>query len=109
MLYNINYFLSHMREVSGVSEATLDHYEGVGRFWRAWFYYDMVQEFENVPWYEHEIKSNDQEALYKTQDSRAFVMEKVLEDISFAAEKLLNGKTSIGPVARKSTDMSLSP
>ncbi len=51
MLYNINYFLSHMREVSGVSEATLDHYEGVGRFWRAWFYWAKVKTFGGVPWY----------------------------------------------------------
>ena len=48
MLYNINYFLSHMREVSGVSEATLDHYEGVGRFWRAWFYWAKVKTFGGV-------------------------------------------------------------
>lgn len=82
-----NYYLDNMVRAKGnVDESVYNHYEGVGRFWRAWFYYDMVQEFENVPWYEHEIKSNDQEALYKTQDSRAFVMEKVLEDISFAAE-----------------------
>ncbi len=82
-----NYFLDNMPRAKGnVDESVYNHYEGVGRFWRAWFYYDMVQEFENVPWYEHEVKSNDKEALYKTQDSRAFVMERVLKDISFAAE-----------------------
>lgn len=83
----INYYLDQMVKAKGKLEpAVYNHFEGVGRFWRAWFYFDMVQEFENVPWYDHEIKSGDQEALYKTQDSRKFVMDKVFEDIDFAAK-----------------------
>ncbi len=83
----VNYYLDHIPNAKGaVDEKVYNHYEGVGRFWRAWFYYDMVQEFENVPWYEHEVKSNDQEALFKTQDSRQFVMDKVFEDIDFASK-----------------------
>lgn len=83
----INYFLDHMVNAKGnVEDKIYKHYEGVGRFWRAWFYFDMVQEFENVPWYGTEVKSDDLDALYKTQDSRKYVMERVLEDISFAAE-----------------------
>ena len=85
-----NYFLDNItRAKKNVDEAVYNHYEGVGRFWRAWFYYDMVQEFENVPWYEHELKSGDKEGLNKTQDSRQFVMSKVLEDITFAASNCL--------------------
>ncbi len=70
MLYNINYFLSHMREVSGVSEATLDHYEGVGRFWRAWFYWAKVKTFGGVPWYGEPIDAEDMVALYRARDER---------------------------------------
>lgn len=86
MLYNINYFLLHMHEVSGVSQEVLDHYEGVGRFWRAWFYWSKVKTFGGVPWYETPIDAEDMVALYKERDSRELVMSKILEDLNFACE-----------------------
>lgn len=86
MLYNINYFLTHMHEVSGVSQQTLDHYEGVGRFWRAWFYWAKVKTFGGVPWYDTPIDAEDMVALYKPRDSREYVMSKILEDLDYACE-----------------------
>lgn len=86
MLYNINYFLAHMHEVSGVSDQTLEHYEGVGRFWRAWFYWAKVKSFGGVPWYDTPIDAEDMVALYKPRDSREYVMSKILEDLDFACE-----------------------
>lgn len=44
-IYNINYFLVHMREAKGLSEATYNHYEGTARFWRAWQYFEKVKTF----------------------------------------------------------------
>lgn len=85
-IYNINYFLVHFREVSGVSESVLNHYEGTARFWRAWKYWDKVKTFGAVPWYDAPIDPEDQEALYKKRDSREFVMDKVLEDLTFACD-----------------------
>lgn len=85
-LRRVNYFLDNMHIAKGaVSDAVLKHYEGVGRFWRAMFYYDMVRTFGDVPWYDHEIDYGDTESLYKGRDSREFVMGKVLEDLTFAA------------------------
>lgn len=86
-LRNINYFLQNLPKAKGlVDESTYNHYEGVGRFWRAWFYYNKLREFGGVPWYDHVIESNDDEALKKPRDSRSFVMDKMLEDLTFAAQ-----------------------
>lgn len=86
-LRNINYFLDNIKKAEGiVDEATYRHYVGVGRFWRAWFYYAKVKNFGDVPWYETSIESSDEEQLKKPRDSREFVMNKVLEDITYAAE-----------------------
>lgn len=86
-LRDVNWFLDNLpRAKSNVSEATYNHYEGVGRFWRAYFYYNMVKTFGDVPWYDHELQSTDNEALYKPRDSREFVMDKVLEDLNFASQ-----------------------
>lgn len=84
-LYNINYFLKYMQDAAPyVSDAILKHYEGVGRFWRAWFYWEKVKTFGDVPWYAEPIAPDDDEALYKGRDPRAWVMSKVLDDLDFA-------------------------
>ncbi len=83
-LRNINYFLDNMGTAK-VDESVAKHFEGVGRMWRAIFYFDMVRTFGGVPWYEHEISSSDNEMLFKPRDTREFVMGKVLEDLNFAA------------------------
>lgn len=85
-IYNVNYFLKHMRETPGVDDETLNHYEGVGRFWRAWLYFEKVKTFGAVPWYSEPIDPEDNEQLYKTQDSREYVMHQILEDLKYAAE-----------------------
>ncbi len=84
-LYNINYFLKRLPEANGkVNADIIKHYEGVGRFWRAWFYWDKVKTFGGVPWYDNVIDPNDEAQLYKARDTREFVMAKVLEDLDFA-------------------------
>lgn len=87
-LRNINYFLGNFRRASA-SDEILNHYEGVARFWRAYFYMNKVKLFGAVPWYESEIDSDDHEALYKPRDSREMVMRKVLEDLNFACENCI--------------------
>lgn len=86
-LRNINYFLNNLPKAkANVPDDVYKHYEGVGRFWRAYFYYDMVQTFGNVPWYDQTLEVTDYEQLNKGRDSREFVMQKVLEDLNFASE-----------------------
>ncbi|HAY18563.1 MAG TPA: RagB/SusD family nutrient uptake outer membrane protein, partial [Rikenellaceae bacterium] len=43
-LRSINYYLDNMRNASA-SEEIMNHYEGVGRFFRALFYFDKVKTF----------------------------------------------------------------
>lgn len=86
-LRQINYFLDHLPEAkSKVSDAVYKHYEGVGRFWRAYFYYDMVKTFGDVPWYSTELQVADRDKLYKGRDSRQLVMDSVLADLDYASE-----------------------
>ena len=97
-LRNINYFLGNFRRAAA-GEAILDHYEGVARFWRAYFYMNKVKTFGAVPWYDREIDANDREALYKPRDSREYVMRKVLEDLDFASTHCItNAKLEVNSV-----------
>ena len=71
-LRSINFYLDNMRKADA-PEAVLNHYEGVGRFFRALFYYAKVRTFGAVPWYEKSIEATDQEALFKDRDNREYV------------------------------------
>ncbi|MCF2552638.1 RagB/SusD family nutrient uptake outer membrane protein, partial [Bacteroides caecigallinarum] len=62
-------------------------YTALTRFFRAYFYFEKVKRFGDVPWYDVELGSDD-EALYKPRDSREYVMTKMIEDIDYAINNL---------------------
>ena len=80
-LRNINYFIENA-EQSSVPEK--DHYLGIAHFFRAYFYFNMVKRFGDVPWIDRTIDVNDEETLYAARDDRFEVMDKVLEDLNYA-------------------------
>lgn len=62
-------------------------YKAVTRFFRAFFYFEKVKRFGDVPWYDTELASTD-ETLYKARDSRELIMTHMIEDVDFAIENL---------------------
>ncbi|MGO3306816.1 MAG: RagB/SusD family nutrient uptake outer membrane protein, partial [Sphingobacterium sp.] len=91
-LRKINYFLENYQKVQ--DEAAKAKYGGIARFFRAYFYFDKVKRFGDVPWYNKVLNAGDED-LYKARDSRQLVMDSVMADIDFAianipAEKKLN-------------------
>ena len=67
--------------------AAVAKYSAVARFFRAFFYFEKVKRFGDVPWVDRELFSNDP-ALYAPRDSREFIMTKMIEDVDFAIENL---------------------
>ena len=78
-------------------EATRKEYEALCKFFRAWFYFDKVRRFGDVPWIDHELASNEEDILYKPRDNRDYVMARMIEDIDAAIaglpESYPSGKT----------------
>lgn len=68
-------------------ENVRNEYIGVARFFRAWFYFEKVKRFGDVPWYDRQLGSADKD-LYKPRDSRELVMSHVVEDLDFAVAHL---------------------
>lgn len=62
-------------------------YSGVCKFFRAYFYFDKVRKFGDVPWLDHEPGTDDP-VLYSPRDSREVVMTHMLEDIDEAIASL---------------------
>lgn len=83
-LRSINFFLENFQKAA-ITEEALGHYEGLARFFRARFYMEKVKRYSDVPYYDH-VLTTDDEDLYKTQDPRAFVVDKIFEDYAYAME-----------------------
>ncbi len=62
-------------------------YTALTRFFRAFFYFEKTKRFGDVPWYEAELGSADEE-LYNARDSRELIMTKMIEDIDYAIANL---------------------
>jgi hypothetical protein len=89
-LRNVNYFLEHYQHANVTTEAS-EHYQGLARFFRAWFYFDMVKKFGDVPWYGKTLAANDPD-LYKGRDPRTLVMDSVLADLNYACDHIRSKK-----------------
>ncbi|KAA6315328.1 RagB/SusD family nutrient uptake outer membrane protein, partial [termite gut metagenome] len=84
-LRNINYFIENCEKTS-VQEK--EHFLGLARFFRAYFYFGMVKRFGDVPWIDRTIDVNDEATLYGARTDRFVVMEHVLEDLNYAIEHI---------------------
>ena len=88
-LRRINFFLENSNKFQ--NEAIRIKYDALARFFRAYFYFEKVQRFGDVPWYDKVLDMDDTD-LMKPRDTREFVMDKVLEDLDYAIANLDQGK-----------------
>lgn len=88
-LRNINYFIDgcHSKECT-VDAVTRDNYLGIARWFRAWFYYDKLTQYGEVPWFANEIQSYQYDVMYKERDSRDIIIRNMIEDLDFAYEHI---------------------
>jgi hypothetical protein len=92
-LRHINFMLNSENVKNYPDVAVRDQYVGLAKFFRAYFYFEKVRYFGDVPWYSDVITTSDQENLFKARDPRTLVMDSVLADINFAIEHLSETKS----------------
>ena len=98
-LRNINYFIENCTD-EGVDETARNNYIGLARFFRAYFYYEKVTQFGDVPWIDKPLDIEDEE-LYAPRDSRELVMENVFKDLEFACENITATSDATGSTVSK--------
>ncbi len=103
-LMNINYFLEHSSNCE--DQTVKNKYDGVAYFFRAYFYFTMVRQYGDMPWYDYVIESSDMTSLNKPRDPRGYVMMKVLEDCDKAYE-CLPEKWGTAPLLHVSKDAAM--
>lgn len=86
-LVNINTFMDCVAKCPDA--AARKEYEGVARFFRAYFYFNKLKRFGAVPWFETQLGSTD-DRLYAPRTSRNELLENILKDINCAIESLPN-------------------
>ena len=89
VLRRINTLLEYIDKCP--DKAAVEQYTGVAKFFRAYFYFQKVQRFGDVPWIDRQLGSDDPQ-LYAPRDSREFIMTKMIEDINYAIEHLPTNK-----------------
>ncbi|GEP89803.1 Starch-binding associating with outer membrane [Chitinophaga terrae (ex Kim and Jung 2007)] len=86
VLRNINYFIANNNDPK-VPEATRNNYQALARFFRAYFYFEKVKRYGDVPWVGKPLGINDEE-LYKKQTPRTQVMDSIIADLNYATANL---------------------
>lgn len=92
MLRSINYYLQNSDKCK--DESARRKYDGVALFFRAYFYFEKVKRYGDVPWYDQVLTSEDDEFLFKPRDSRELVMSHVMDDLDRAIELLPDAKST---------------
>ncbi len=85
-LRNINYFIVNNTDPK-VPLDVRKNYQGLARFFRAYFYFEKVKRFGDVPWINTPLDISDP-ALYNGRDARTLVMDSVLADIDYACANI---------------------
>ncbi len=85
----VNYMIARAGNATGDN---ISHYIGLARMVRAClYYYEEVLRYSDVPWYSHDLQTTDKELLYKTQDSRALVVDSIMADFDYAVKTMKSG------------------
>lgn len=86
-LRNINFFIANVTD-EAIDPSVRNHYLGLARFFRAYFYFEKVKRFGDVPWISRVPDVEDEELLFAGRDPRTLVMDSILADINFACENI---------------------
>ncbi|NGM62424.1 RagB/SusD family nutrient uptake outer membrane protein [Sphingobacterium sp. SGG-5] len=90
MIRSVNILLDRVENrMDGVLTAEAKaHWLGIGRFFRALRYAELVLQYGDIPYYGVEVPSTDRDALYKPRDPRNVVMDAVYDDLRFALQNV---------------------
>ena len=85
-LRNINYFIQGLA-TSPVDPADKANFLGLARFFRGYFYFNMVELYGDVPWVSTPLSTTDS-TLYGSRTPRTQVMDSVVADLQYAAANI---------------------
>lgn len=85
-LRNVNYFLEKNTDPR-IPEDVRRHYNGLARFFRAFFYFEKVKRYGDVPWVSRALAVDDPQ-LFAGRDSRTKVIDSIIADLDYATANI---------------------
>ncbi len=79
---SLNYFLENYKNAKG-DQTLINQYLGEAKFFRAWFYFNMVKKYGDVTWVNTVLPAN-LEATQLPRNSRLLVVDSILADLDQA-------------------------
>lgn len=79
---DVNVFFQNYKKCED-PESSYSHFLGEAYFFKAWFYFEKVQTFGDVPWLSS-VLTTDSEELYGKRDSRVVVVDSILNQLDKA-------------------------
>jgi starch-binding outer membrane protein, SusD/RagB family len=102
-LRSINIMLENYKKVTG-QESEINAYVGEAYFFRAYFYFELVKIYGDVPWISKQLTS-DSEELYDPRTPRNVVVDNILADLDKAISMLRPRSTATGNRINKEAAM----
>lgn len=91
---NVNIFFKNYQQCEDDFES-YKHFVGEAHFFRAWFYFDMLKMYGDLPWYSEVLDLDSDEQLNRPRDPRTLVADSILMDLDKAIE-FLNTRSATG-------------
>ncbi len=85
-LRNVNYFLENNTDTR-VAEDVRRHFNGVARFFRAFFYFEKVKRYGDVPWVGKPFEIDDPQ-LFAGRDPRTKIIDSIIADLDYATANI---------------------
>ncbi len=87
---DVNYFLANADRVTSGGDL-VDHYIGEGHYFRAFFYFDLLRRYGDLPIIKQPVNVDDDDILYGARSPRTEVFDFILEDLDMAISMMKNG------------------
>lgn len=91
-----NIFIDRVSNSTYLSDDIKKNWVGVGRFFRALEYNDLVKAFGDFPYYDKPLEETSID-LYKPRDPQIVVLDNMLADFKYAAENVRATDALVGP------------
>lgn len=82
-----NWFLDHVDQASG-DQTDIDHYTGEGYFFRAYYYFNLLVDYGDLPIFPEYFDNTDDQYVYASRDPRNEVADFILSDLDTAISLL---------------------
>lgn len=86
-LRNINYFLANYTRVTA-PVTSVNPFVGEALFFRAWFYFDNLKRFGDVPWINRPLLPTDTAFIYSARVKRNIIADSIIADLDRAISYL---------------------